>query len=1265
MFKKTACMSLILIMMSAALLPFIPMAGATNDPNDTHAHVDVILDWTVTDTRTYTAGTQIHMNNVNVHVTGTGRLTLDASSILFTDAADGAKGITVDAGGYFEIKNNGGMSTFAGTNTYYCTFMPDSTIKIDHGAILYAGGDHSTPEKTGIYIGTKNTTVDNGVFGWNHNPAAVVYTDAPMTFRNTTFMTYQFDAIFAAADITLYDCGIGSNNIGANTAGLRTDDYTSATVVNTQITNQNGDGIVLGDFATLTAKTNRIHNNTGSGIRTGFFSQADLVDNLLNDDYDGLFVSAGAIANLTGSNRIINSKHHGISATNLGQVGSVGTYVKNSNNANLYAQTGTIDFAKGNIIQVGGQFNAQFMSRSTGTIQNTNVMGPVSNADITATDDSTLDVVDCTIDGANEFGVISSGAGAKVTVKGTTIVNSQVTMLASSDGHLLSKGNTFNQFGMMFFSFLSSTVVSENDKGASSIGNAGIAESMYKGSITMTGANIQLTGATSVIGIAVSESTFFVYDSLITQPTPWASYLAGDGGRTMEINSSGDPELAMAFSNGNCDFGWHTEVLTQWQNGAVAPMADVEFADTNATVMETLTTDANGFAAADVIAITVNETDTNYRNYYNISATSNGMSGLTNLNISDNKIGAEAIVIEIDDTSKPFVNITSPMDNLLTNGSTLDITGSVSDIGAGIEKVQFRFGTTGAWRDITDIQAGIYRVTGVDLAEDDQDYYVSVTDFAGNVVTAKHNITVDWTAPPLTVTEPAGLYVTSGTFYLNGTTEDGVDVTVDGMPATNTAGDFGIQLTLADGTYNISVEAVDAAGNVARTTKVLIVDTVPPKLTCDIKDGKWTNQTSFVLTGTTDGVSVNMSGTLATLDTVAKTWKRTVTLTEGANKFTIVAKDLAGNKNTTMVTINLDTKKPVISVTSPTGTMPYMTNKANMTITGKVTDATKLWVGGQALTIGTGGNFSTTVILTEGSNKVTIKAEREYSGDIVADSFFDVFIERDITPPVVVITAPKNGLVTNAASVQVTGTIDDKKATLKFGNTNITNTNGTFTTAATLTAGDNTLTVTATDPAGNTITASVKVTFDNVASLTVTSPKKVKVSVTSDSIKIEGTSEKGAVVTINGMAIPVDANGGFSVKYTLREGKNTLNVKSVDPAGNPATTTLTVTYNDAKKYEVGMLLGLGIVLMIVGLVLGLVVGRAMAKPKAPPPEQTAFTPEEEPAEKPAPKVEPKPEPKPAPKPEPKVEPKPAPKETPKVEAKDDSLDNLLKGLDKK
>lgn len=62
--------------------------------------------------------------------------------------------------------------------------------------------------------------------------------------------------------------------------------------------------------------------------------------------------------------------------------------------------------------------------------------------------------------------------------------------------------------------------------------------------------------------------------------------------------------------------------------------------------------------------------------------------------------------------------------------------------------------------------------------------------------------------------------------------------------------------------------------------------------------------------------------------------------------------------------------------------------------------------------------------------------------------------------------------------------------------------------------------------------------------------------------EISGTTEPGAVVYVNGRAVAVSSTGEFSALVELSAGVNSLVITAKDDAGNHATKTLTVTFND-------------------------------------------------------------------------------------------------------
>ena len=94
----------------------------------------------------------------------------------------------------------------------------------------------------------------------------------------------------------------------------------------------------------------------------------------------------------------------------------------------------------------------------------------------------------------------------------------------------------------------------------------------------------------------------------------------------------------------------------------------------------------------------------------------------------------------------------------------------------------------------------------------------------------------------------------------------------------------------------------------------------------------------------------------------------------------------------------------------------------------------------------------------------------------------EVSIEiKDTTPPIITINSPEDGAETSDDFVSVSGTITDDlsgidSATIN-GNSLTLNSDGSFSTTVSLTEGDNTITITATDKAGNKATKTITVTY--------------------------------------------------------------------------------------------------------------------------------------------------------------------------------------------
>lgn len=228
---------------------------------------------------------------------------------------------------------------------------------------------------------------------------------------------------------------------------------------------------------------------------------------------------------------------------------------------------------------------------------------------------------------------------------------------------------------------------------------------------------------------------------------------------------------------------------------------------------------------------------------------------------------------------------------------------------------------------------------------------VKATDQAGNVTTVDQTHSTlgaslklrvkEKVAPVISITAPsAGAYITNTTPTIefsvtdadSGVNSGTIAVTIDGTAissVTKTAITGGYKCTctpaaLKDGAHTISVTASDNDGNAASAKRSsFTVDTVPPTLSVTAPtDGLITNKSTVTVTGKTDDatskpVTVTVNGTAVTVGTDGA-FSKDVSLANGSNTITIIAKDKAGKTTTVTRTVTLDTVAPVIKSISLT-----------------------------------------------------------------------------------------------------------------------------------------------------------------------------------------------------------------------------------------------------------------------------------------------------------------------------------------------------------
>ena len=164
-----------------------------------------------------------------------------------------------------------------------------------------------------------------------------------------------------------------------------------------------------------------------------------------------------------------------------------------------------------------------------------------------------------------------------------------------------------------------------------------------------------------------------------------------------------------------------------------------------------------------------------------------------------------------------------------------------------------------------------------------------------------------------------------------------------------------------------------------------------------------------------------------------------------------------------------------------------------------------------------------------------------------------VTVIPDTVAPVAQITSPAEGKQTNAASINVAGTVDDTTATITVNGVAAI-LNGTNWTAqqVPLAEGPNTLTATATDPSNNAGTATRHVTRDSVAPVVAITNPPSGTRVVSSFVAIQGTvNDPQALIGVGGAPGQITTAPNWAASQViLAEGLNTIQALASDPVGN-------------------------------------------------------------------------------------------------------------------
>jgi len=434
---------------------------------------------------------------------------------------------------------------------------------------------------------------------------------------------------------------------------------------------------------------------------------------------------------------------------------------------------------------------------------------------------------------------------------------------------------------------------------------------------------------------------------------------------------------------------------------------------------------------------------------------------------------------------------------------------------------------------------GVWAFTSGVLADGAHALAATATDAAGNtsVLSSVVDPVVDTVAPlapsvvsfsPDSGTVGDGL-TNSGVITLTGAAEANSTVkvydgaTLLGSATANGSGAWSYTTAaLSNGAHSLTATATDASGNVSTASSAMpvTIDTVAPvapSITSFSPDSgvvgdHITNGSTVTLTGAAEAnstIKVYDGATLLGSATAngSGTWTfTTAALSNGAHSLSATATDAAGNISTasSAMPVTIDTVAPVApsiaSFSTDSGAVgDHITNDNTLTLSGsaeanstiKVYDGANLL--GSATANGSGAWSFTTAALADGGHGLTSTAT-DAAGNVSAPSSALAVTIDTAAPvtPTIASFSPDTGTVgdgiTNANVLTLTGSAESSSTVKVYDGATLlgsatANGSGAWTyTTVSLSNGAHSLTITATDAAGNvsTVSSAIAVTVDAV-----------------------------------------------------------------------------------------------------------------------------------------------------------------------------------------
>ena len=523
-----------------------------------------------------------------------------------------------------------------------------------------------------------------------------------------------------------------------------------------------------------------------------------------------------------------------------------------------------------------------------------------------------------------------------------------------------------------------------------------------------------------------------------------------------------------------------------------------------------------------------------------------------------------SVTVNLDKTN-PVVNFSSHADGYVSTEADILVTGHTVD--ANVITAATLNGST-----ITLDSGGNFNQV-VTLSEGVNTLSLAATDIAGNIGVNTISITYESLFPettPPTVSETISPLSNASGWNSSDVT---VSFSCSDMDSGVSSCSSPVVVTSEGAAQAVTGSAVDNAGNTASTSVTVNLDKTNPVVNFSSHaDGYVSTEADILVTGHTVDANVitaaTLNGSTITLDSGGN-FNQVVTLSEGVNTLSLAATDIAGNigVNTISITYDLptpDTTPPSVSATISPLSNASGWNSSDVTVSFSCSD----------MDSGVSSCSSPVVVTLEGAAQVVTGSAVDNAGNSASTS---VTVNLDKTNPVVNFSSHADGYVSTEADILVTGhTVDANvitAATLN-GSTITLDSGGNFNQVVTLSEGVNTLSLAATDIAGNIGVNTISITYESL--FPETTPPTVSVNNPVDGSVVSGLLDVDIAASDDGVVnrIEISLDGSlidtaYSESYvtnldtsTMKNGIHYIDAVAYDNWGNNTLKTVFFTVNN-------------------------------------------------------------------------------------------------------